>query len=195
MIRCLAAILFSVCAQAAVVQGVVLDEEAGFPLARTQIALTPLSVTSGSMAPVRTGERGSFSILSVRPGWYVLRATRRGYAVTEAGQSRPGLPGKPFEITDNYQAPFVQLSMRRLAAITGTVVDENNIGIPDWPVYIYTAKKPINRIADGKTDDRGNFRVGGLDPGTYVVRSGAGSLTAPPAIPITASRTWRSCAL
>jgi hypothetical protein len=183
--RWVAGMLFLVCAQAgmlraAVVQGVVLDEETGFPLARTQIVLTslsnPLGATQGSVVPVRTGERGSFSILSVRPGWYLLRATRRGYAATEAGQSRPGLPGKPFEISDNNQSPYVQISMRRLAAITGSVVDENNIGIPDLPVYIYTAKKPISRIADGKTDDRGNFRVGGLDPGTYVVRSGAGAL-------------------
>jgi hypothetical protein len=154
----------------------VLDEETGYPLARTQVALTPLTGTQAGVLPVRTGERGSFSILSVRPGWYLLRASRRGYAVTEAGQSRPGLPGKPFEIADNNQSPFVQISMRRLAAITGSVVDENNIGIPDWPVYIYTAKKPISRIAEARTDDRGGFRVGGLDPGSYVVRSGAGSL-------------------
>src|ERR1700681_2596273 len=130
MMRYLAALLFWVCTQAvvvhaAVVQGVVLDEETGYPLARTLLTLIPLAGTQASSVPVRTAERGSFSILSVRPGWYLLRANRRGYAVTEAGQTRPGLPGKPFEIADTNQSPYVQLSMRRLAAIAGSVVDEN----------------------------------------------------------------------
>jgi hypothetical protein len=176
MTRYLASLLLSVCAQAAVIQGVVLDAETGYPLARTQILLTPIAGTQASPLTIRTGERGAFSILSVRPGWYVLRASRKGYAPTEASQTKPGLPGKPFEIADDRQSPYIQVSMWRLAAITGSVVDENNIGIPDWPVHIYTARKPINRVAEGKTDDRGNFRIGGLDPGTYIVRSGAGSL-------------------
>lgn len=163
-------------ASAAVVQGVVLDEETGYALARAQLSLTPLQ--SGGAAPVavRSSERGAFSILNVRPGWYVLRATRRGYAMTEAGQMRAGRPGTPFQVTSDDRSSFFQIRMTRLAALAGAVLDENNIGIADWPVHIYTARKPVRRIAETTTDDRGNFRIGGLDPGVFIARSGAGAL-------------------
>lgn len=163
-------------ASAAVLQGVVLDDETGYPLARTLVTLTPLPGTDASPLTIRSGDRGSFSMLSVRPGWYVLRTSRKGYADTEAGQLRPGRPGIPFEVLADAQSTFLQLRMKRLGAVAGSLVDENSIGIPDLPVHVYTARKPVRRVAEGKTDDRGIFRVGGLDAGTYIVRSGAGQL-------------------
>ncbi len=179
--KLLIAALLLASAKAAVIQGVVLDEETGNPLARTLVTLTPLSgaslpANSAGVLSLRTGERGGFTMLSVRPGWYVLKAIRRGFADTEAGQLRPGRPGMPFEITADAVSNFFQLRMRHLAAMTGTVLDENSEGIPDWPVHVYTAKKPVRRVTEVKTDERGNFRVGGLEPGLYVVRSGAGLL-------------------
>ncbi len=171
----LIAFLLAANASAAVVQGVVLDDETGYVLARTTVSLVPLPGTQAGTATLRTGERGAFSILGVRPGWYVLRTSRRGFGDAEAGQVKPGRPGTPFEVTSDGPGPFLQVRMRRLAAVTGSVVDENGVGIADWPVSIYV-RKPIRRLLEVKTDDRGDFRIGGLDPGTYVVRSSAGIL-------------------
>lgn len=173
--RLLALLLFSVCARAAVVEGVVLDEETGNPLARTQVSLVPLPGTPADATPVRTGARGSFVILSVRPGWYVVRATRRGYAPAESGQSKPGRPGHAFEVADDRASGFFEMRMSHLPAITGTVLDENDIGIPKWPVHVYTSGKPIRHVAQTFTDDRGNFRIGELAPGSFLLRSGPGN--------------------
>ena len=172
----LALLLLAVSARAAVVEGVILDEETGNPLARTVVNLIPLPGTPAGLVSIRAGDRGAFTILSVRPGWYVLRTSRRGFATAEAGQLRPGRPGIPFEVTDDSQTHFLQIRMRRLGAVTGTVLDENNVGIPEWPVNIYTARKPVQRISQIKTDDRGVFRIGELESGTYVVRSSEGAL-------------------
>lgn len=174
--RLAAILLLTLRASAAVLQGIVLDEETGNPLARASVVLVPLPGTEASTVTIRSGDRGTFSILSVRPGWYVLSASRRGYADSEAGQRRAGRPGMPFEVLADTQSTFFQMRMKRLAAITGTLLDENNVGLPDLPVHIYTGRKPVRRVAEGKTDDRGVFRVGGLHPGTYVVRSGPGLL-------------------
>lgn len=174
--RLLALLLFSVCAQAAIVEGVVLDEETGLPLARTQVNLVPLPGTQADTTPVRTGPRGSFVILSVRPGWYLVRATRRGYAPTESGQLKPGRPGHAFEVADDRASGFLEVRMSHLPAITGTVLDENDIGIPKWTVHVYTAGKPVRHVAQTVTDDRGNYRIGELDPGSYLLRSGPGPL-------------------
>jgi hypothetical protein len=82
----------------------------------------------------------------------------------------------PFEIPAGAPSAFFQVRMRRLGAVSGSVLDENNVGIPDWPVQIYTARKPVRHIGETKTDDRGNFRIGELEPGIYLVRSGIGTL-------------------
>lgn len=173
-------ILLALRASAAVLQGVVTDDETGNALARTTVTLTPLTnskaATDASTLTIRTGDRGAFSMLSVRPGWYVLKASRQGYADAEAGQLRPGRPGMPFEILPDTQSTFVQLRMKRLAAIAGSLLDDNGVGLPDLPVHVYTARRPVRRIAEGKTDDRGVYRIGGLDPGRYLVRSGPGQL-------------------
>ena len=172
----LLAILLTGFAHAAVVEGVVLDEESGNPLARTVVSLIPLPGTPAGVVSIRAGERGTFTILSVRAGWYILRTARKGFANTEAGQLRPGRPGMPFEVADDRPPNFIQIRMRRQGAVTGAVLDENNVGIPEWPVNIYSAHKPVQRISQVKTDDRGIFRIGELEPGSYVVRSSEGLL-------------------
>ena len=146
-------------------------------IARTQVALIPLPGTSGTPQALLANENGHYTFTGVGPGWYIVRASRIGFEPAELGQSRPGLPGKPLEVTD--QTPeneLHQIVMRRQAAISGSVVDDNAIGIPDWPVSIYAARPPVRRIAEAKTDDRGNFRVGELEAGTYIVRSSGGDL-------------------
>jgi hypothetical protein len=180
-VRYLTKLLLSFCAltltaHAAVVEGVILDEESGNPLARTQVSLTPLPGTLADVTAVRTGARGSFVIISVLPGWYVLRTTRRGYAPTEYGQLHPGRPGRAFQIADDRASGFLEIHMSRLPAITGTVLDENSIGMPRRTVHIYSANKPIRHIGQTDTDDRGNYRIGELDPGSYLLRSAEGHL-------------------
>ena len=169
-------LLFAVCAHAAVVEGVILDDETGNPLARTNVTLTPLPGTLAQEVTERTGGRGASVILSVRPGWYVLRATRRGYAPSEDGASKPGRLGRAFEVAEDRTGDFHELRMAHLAAITGTVFDENGIGIPNWQVHLYTTRKPMRRVASAMTDDRGEFRLGELNAGGYEVRSGPGPL-------------------
>src|SRR5579885_1760765 len=88
----------SLCANAAVIQGVVLDDESGSPLARTLVTLQPLAGQDILQATVRAREHGEFSFNHVRPGWYLVRTSRRGFLPAESGQKRAGRPGVPFGI-------------------------------------------------------------------------------------------------
>jgi hypothetical protein len=162
--------------RAAAIDGVVVEEETGHPLAWSQVSLIPLPGTKAPAVTIKVRERGTFTIPSVPAGWYVLRTSREGFADTEAGQMRPGRPGIPFEVSAGDRRSYFQIRMRRMGAVGGTVLDQNNVGIPDWPVHVYTARKPARRVATGMTDDRGVFRIGLLTPGWYVVRSGGGKL-------------------
>ncbi len=162
---------------AATVQGVIFDEETSNPIARSQVSLVPLPGTQTKSVTLLADDHGRYVFSSVPPGWYLIRVSRIGFETGEFGQLRPGLPGKPFEVKDDSDNDQLrQILMRRQAAISGTVVDDNNTGIPDWPVSIYSARPPIKRIAGAKTNDRGDFRVGELERGTYIVRASGGEL-------------------
>jgi len=168
---------FSVHVRAATVQGVIFDDETSNPIARSQVTLDPLPGTKTRRATMLADDHGRYVFSSVPPGWYIVRVSRIGFETGEFGQLRPGLPGKPFEVRDDSDDDQLrQILMRRQAAISGSVVDDNNIGIPDWVVSVYTARPPIKRIAEAKTNDRGDFRVGELERGTYIVRAGGGQL-------------------
>ncbi|HEY4088678.1 MAG TPA: carboxypeptidase-like regulatory domain-containing protein [Bryobacteraceae bacterium] len=176
--KSLAALLtLAACMNAATIQGVIFDEETSNPIARSQVSLVPLPGTQAKIVTLLADDHGRYVFPSVQPGWYLVRVSRIGFETGEFGQLRPGLPGKPFEVKDDSDNDQLrQILMRRQAAISGTVVDDNNIGIPDWPVSLYTAKPPIKRIAGAKTNDRGDFRIGELERGTYIVRAGGGEL-------------------
>ena len=73
---------------AAVIQGVVLDEESGNPLARTVVSLIPLPGTQAGVVSLRAGERGAFAVTDVRPGWYVLRCCWKGCQQPRQQQAR-----------------------------------------------------------------------------------------------------------
>lgn len=173
----LALLVLAASMNAATVQGVIFDEETSNPIARSQVSLVPLPGTKTKSVTLLADDHGRYIFSSVPPGWYIVRVSRIGFETGEFGQLRPGLPGKPFEVKDDSDDDQLrQILMRRQAAISGSVVDDNNIGIPDWPVSIYTARPPIKRIAGAKTNDRGDFRVGELERGTYIVRAGGGEL-------------------
>ena len=162
-------------ANAAVVQGVILDDETGSPLARTLVTLQPLAGQDIVPATVRAREHGEFVFNRIRPGWYLVRASRRGFLPAESGQRRAGRPGIPFGIESPDGSQFIQIRMYRLSAISGTVLDENGVGLPDMTAHVFTVK-PVRHVGQGTTDDHGRFRVDGLNPGTYVLHTGATTL-------------------
>ena len=78
--------------------------------------------------------------------------------------------GLPFEVTKDSDF-FTQLQMWRKGAITGRVLDENGIGIDGVPVIAYRARLPLRAAARGVSDERGVYRIHGLDQGKYWIRS------------------------
>jgi hypothetical protein len=157
---------------AAVIRGIVTENLTGSPLARTVVQIQPIAGTPGAAKTIRAGERGAFEFGGLAAGAWILRAARPGYLPLENGQRRWDSAGFPLILADD-DAPFVSLKLQRTAAINGTVRDENEVGIRGFDVAAYRATQPPVLVARGKSDDRGVYRISGLDPGTYYVRSTA----------------------
>jgi hypothetical protein len=156
--------------QGAVLRGLVLDNLTGRPLARTLVTLRSLEGYATVSLTVRTDRAGVFTFPPVDAGAYLLAASRPGYATVRYGQKAWNAPGTPFWL-EQEGSPFLQLRPRRLAAITGTVWDENEIGFPEQDVVVYSATRPPKLLRRTKTDDRGIYRLGMLEPGRYLVRT------------------------
>jgi hypothetical protein len=161
-------------AVAAVIRGVVLDHATSRPLARSLVTLRPVDGVGGKTQTVRADRTGQFAF-SVSAGMYLLRATRDGFAPFQYGQKEWKSAGKPMSVEKDGSL-FLDIRLRRYAAISGTVLDENEIGIPDQKVIAYPARQPLKIAATATTDDRGIYRIHGLEPGTYYVRTGAKQL-------------------
>jgi hypothetical protein len=167
-------IVGAVYAGAGVVQGVVLEHVSGRALARTRVRLEPITGPSKAIQ-VRATATGQFSFLSVPDGLYRVIALRDGYFSASHGQRRPTGQGVPVPITRDSDM-FTELRMRRMGAITGRVVDDNDIGIAGLIVVAYRARLPLRLAGRGTTDDRGVYRIHGLQPGKYWVRTAAHTL-------------------
>jgi hypothetical protein len=153
---------------------VVVDHATGRPLARSLVTLRPVDGTGGKPQSVRAGRIGQFAF-TVSAGMYLLRASRDGFAPFQYGQKEWKSAGRPMAVEQDGSLS-VDIRLRRYAAISGTVLDENEVGIPDHKVVAYPAKQPLRIAATATTDDRGIYRIHGLEPGTYYVRSAAKQL-------------------
>lgn len=164
-------------AEAGVVRGVVSEHISGLPLARTHVRLQPVPRPGVETRPLtmRVESTGSFVFLNVPDGLYLLIATRDPYFPAAYGQRRPEGHGTPIEVTKDSDL-FAELRMYRKGAVTGRVLDENGIGMQDVPVIAYRARLPLRAAGRGVSDDRGVYRVYGLDAGKYWVRTVAHTL-------------------
>ena len=158
--------------EAAVLTVTVVENRTSRPLARAQVTVEPLG---GAPIAAWTGRRGTVTFQGLAPGTYSVRAERAGFAPRAYGQRWHGEPGTPIVLeADGHFTAEVRLA--RLGAISGEVVDENEVGLPGVSVTALRLGELLKAAATARTDDRGRFRLPGLEPGRYLVRTGAQAL-------------------
>ncbi len=178
MHRVLILLAVAVCVRAGTIQGVVLEQASGRPLARTVVRLDALSVTRDSHGPpltTRAGRSGQFVFSGLGPGIYLLGAARDGYFPAAYGQRLPTGRGIPIQVSADSDL-FAELRLRHKGALTGRVLDENGVATAGVSVLAYRARLPLRSAGSGLSDDRGVFRIPGLEPGKYWIRSAAHTL-------------------
>ena len=155
--------------EAAIVRGVVVENLTGKPLSRAQVTAQPIG-PGGPAVRVRSNLAGSFEIATLHAGAYIVTASRQNFASVQYGQKDFRSAGLPV-ILEEVSSTFLNFRLPRLAAISGRVVDENDVGLPDHEVAIYRNVHPPELIRRITADERGAFRFYGLDPGSYLLRT------------------------
>src|SRR5580698_9132507 len=157
-------------AHGAVIRGTAVEQRTGYILSRTTVTLDPIPNAGQQIRTTRTGENGQFAFSNLPAGAYVLKASHRGFMPMQYGQRRWDAAGTAITIAGD-EIITVSLPLQRYGSIVGTTRDPNEVGIPDQDVAAYTNAQPPVFVARGKSDERGVFRIGGLEPGTYLVRT------------------------
>jgi len=154
------------------ITGTVIVAGSGQPARRARVGLSGGADVGGSRSTI-TDDRGAFTFSALPEGRFNLSASKPGHITATYGQKQPGRPGTPIQLADG-QRLQVQLEITRGGVITGTVLDEHAEALPGTPVralryVMQSGQRTLQSAGGGSTDDRGVYRIYGLQPGEYLV--------------------------
>ena len=180
---------------AGVIRGRVVTADTGMPIRRATVNLSysgpsrpasdsQIAATGSSVAPppVRprqstTDAQGVFEFTNLPAGSYRIFASPGQYSAqylgSQYGAKRPGDLGRPIELSAGQVVEKVTVALLRGAVIVGRVTDD--AGEPIARVQVYGlwfppgSSRGQRNSSGGQTDDLGQFRLYGLQPGEYVV--------------------------
>lgn len=143
-------------------------------------------------------QTGRYEFTFVQPGLYRIVATSAGLVDGEYAAG-PRIRDRWVDVREGDRLDDFDIVLRRAAVITGTVVDRYGEPLEGMAVHAWAAIERDGRTqlsaATGLprlTDDRGRYRIYGLQPGTYYVavsEPGPSSAAAEPAAAILAMFT------
>jgi protocatechuate 3,4-dioxygenase beta subunit len=146
--------------------------------------LTLTSSTPGSRQQISytavTDTQGRFAIREIVPGIYRLTISRSGYVQTEYGSRGQGGAGTPLTLAARQSLASLEVRLRRHGVIAGRVVDDTGEPVERTQVsamrYRYVnGERQMVTVGSDSTDDQGNYRIFGLEPGRYYVRAAPGA--------------------
>ena len=161
------------------IAGRVLRENAGV----ARVAVTLDASDGRGQRQTLTDDEGLFQFERLPAGRFLLTAWKPGWVPSYYGSPRPGRPpGAPIAVADGARVTDIRIPLVRGGVIAGTIVD--SAGRPlarQFPILLEERlvgnRRMIGRVRfpldagffERSTDDRGEFRLFGLPPGTYYV--------------------------
>jgi hypothetical protein len=151
----------------------------GQPLANIRVSVVAFDANSAnqSVQAALTDGEGNFRANGLRVGAYQVSAYAPAYVTPRS----PGIEANYYRIGDT-----VTLTLRKGGVITGRVTDASGEPVAGAAVLATqvrdeAGRKPTRMVfqREDRTDDRGVYRIYGLDPGGYVVAVGGGRYTNP----------------
>jgi hypothetical protein len=156
--------------------GHVVAADSGRPIKRARVFLSAAELPGGR--GMLTDDDGSFDFTELPAGRYTLNASKGGFIQLSYGQRRPLQAGTPLQLSNGQQLKGVDLALPRGGVVSGRVSDENGDFMPGVTVAVlrYQYQQGDRQLVPsgrGQTDDRGVYRVWGLNPGEYYVSATA----------------------
>jgi protocatechuate 3,4-dioxygenase beta subunit len=159
------------------IKGRVVAVDNGQGMGKVTLSLIPVERSEdGRPLTTRTTPDGNFEFKQVVPGRYRLFASRNGYARQGYGQ-KPGsgndlASATPLDVRSGETLNNVNLSLLRGGAIEGRVLDQDGEPAARIQASLIRARyvqgrRVLQPAGSDQTDDRGQFRIFDIPPGTY----------------------------
>lgn len=163
---------------------VLVEGPARQPARQLRVTLTNVAHTSSDQVTT-TDNNGAFTFSNIPEGRFELRAYKAGYLVSSYGAIKPERPGNPIVVKNGAAIANLTMFIARGGVITGVVRDVRGHPAPGVSVRVLrfgyatlngerslsapTGSNPVT------SDDRGQYRIYGLPPGSYLVLANATS--------------------
>jgi 5-hydroxyisourate hydrolase-like protein (transthyretin family) len=169
--------------QSGKISGHVFRSDTGAPLNKTSVTLLGAQQTAGfgqveKTESVRTVQDGSYSFTDIGPGNYTLHFEKTGYVGQFYGQTGPLPVGSSIKVSPMQNLDNLDVHLNPAGVISGTIYDEDNEpleGIQVSAIQLRYSKGGHQQeapVTGTRTDDLGDFRLSGLTPGEYYVKTG-----------------------
>ena len=178
-------------------RGRVTAADSGRPLRRAVIRVS--SGAARESRTVTTDQNGRWELKELPAGSYNVMATRSGYVGSGYGQPRMSMPARAVTVADRETRDNLDIALVPGGVIVGRVVDEFGDPVSDTMVgaqrlqYTGGVRRPVPAGAPSSSNDIGEFRLHGLQPGSYYVSVSPRSLSNPFDVPtdrVGYGQTW-----
>lgn len=158
--------------QSARIEGQVLTDLTNQPLRRAQVVLRPIDSGLTTIG-VEGDEKGNFVIRDILPGGYTLLATRDGYLGSSTCLRGALRMPAVIAIGSGQRITNVTFRLRPWAVVAGRIKFDDGEPAVGVRVDAYREHRSKGRrgytvMAAVRTNDRGEYRMYGLQPGAYV---------------------------
>jgi hypothetical protein len=167
------------------IEGFVKNAATGQPIPGARVYLFDAARMGGPApndSPVVADARGYFTISVSKPGAYRLLPDRPGFVYSRPARLMQPRRGVIVRVSEIARTLKVDLPMAQEGSIVGQVLDiatgqpipslAVNAGFPVYDISGGVFVSPLGTNRDsgaGRTNDRGEFRLFGLQPGDYIV--------------------------
>lgn len=162
----------------ATIRGRVVAAGTGDPIRHARVVVS--SSTPGPRDPVLTDGEGRFVFTGLEPGHYTVIASKPGFTRTAYGARALGIgPSTYVDLAAGQTVDGLEVRMSRSGAISGRVVDEFGDPVESASVSALrivrteTGNSSTVTIASTTTDDLGEYYLGGLPSGSFIVAAEA----------------------
>lgn len=152
--------------------GQVITGDAGTPVRRARVNLSGTELRG--QRSTMTDDEGRFVFTQIPAGRYTMTASKAGFVSIAYGAKTAGRAGTPIQLADGQKLESKPISMPKGGVVTGVVLDEYGEPSAGTPVralrmVMRTGEKRLESAGTNTTDDRGQYRIYGLQPGQYIV--------------------------
>ena len=167
------------------IQGAVLAADGGSPLAKATVLLRKSgSRGGGSQRTARTDARGEYDFSDLAAGKYVLSVMRNGYLPQNYGQKRiqafrAQAGGTPLTVGEGQVLDGIDFKLTRGGVVEGRVADQDyeplsRVAVTLSGYQTVQGERTLVPVARAQTDDRGQFRLFDIPPGSYFLSATPG---------------------